>query len=326
MRKSALGAALAAMLHRRMRRRSRRGSVVTPTPTPSPIASPSPTPTPTPTPTPINYVPFDQINTDTLLLTSVAYRQMYSYIGRPDLGDAGLYYWGQGFGGTFTAANQGFKFDYSPDPWLPSDIVASTPDTIKYVSPSTTNPQIREPEWQRALIFYLPSVGGTRLNFVRPLRRVESTRVATEYMPLVMYGVTGVPSKPADAVSGTLSYRFQVVGTVDFDAYDLAGSTGVATINPSTGVMSLQLTLVWTPRGGGPQVSLGTAEGTASVEAINVGFRNGTWQSPTQTSVRGTFGFRGTFFGPKGRELGGAFTIRLSNGSYAWGAFSGLQD
>lgn len=301
-------------------------AVVLPSPAPTPAPTPTPTPTPAPTPAPISYTPFDQINTDTLLLTAVTYSQMYSYIGQDRRDDHFLSSWGTAFGGTFTAATQGFRFDFFPTPWLPSDIVPSPPDQIKYVSPSTTDPQIREPELQRALIFFLPRIGSTRLNYVRPFRRVESARLGSQRLPLFMYGITGVPTTAADTFAGTLNYRLQINGTVDFDAFDLSGSTGVASINPATGVMSVQLSLVGTPRGGGANLALGNAQGSASVEAFNIGFRNGTWSSPVQTSTRGTYGFRGTFFGPRGRELGGAFSIQLSNGRYAWGAFSGLQD
>lgn len=301
------------------------GAVVvpSPTPTPAPTASPAPTPTPTPTATPLSYVPFDQMNTTTLLFTANAYVHRAGFDSSTNhqvTAGPVLLDWKRDFAGRYRPEEQQFDWDYGSI-WRPSDIVQTTPDMIKYSRSSGF------PAWPIELVYYLPQIGGTRLNYVRPMRRVEIGRVSGTIGPVIMYGATGVPTQAADSLAGTLHYKFQVNGTVNFDNYDLAGSTGVGSIDPATGVMSIELTLVGTPRAGGPQVSFGTATGTASVAAIDVGFRGGTWSSPAQPVIRGArFGFTGAFFGPHGRELGGAFSIRLTSGDYAWGSFAGLQD
>lgn len=292
-----------------------------PSPSPSPAPSPSPGQTPSPTPSPTStsgaYLSFDALTTD----RSFAYASIRMFRAQTERGPYG-YVRDPKLRQSYTAASQQWSFTNGSLTFSPADIVETTPELVRYFKPKADGTV--EPEWDNSLTLYNPAIGAARLHYMRAYRLVDPITAAFgppySMAPSINFGVIGDPTRANDALAGTLNYTLRIFGVVlsadgYAQRYDLAGSTGTASITPQ-GKITTALNLVGTPLGGGAAVAFGTFTTTGNVSAIDVGFDSGL--------------ARGTFFGPNGREIGAAFRVNVGSDRYtagiAIGSIVGVQD
>ncbi|WP_285710643.1 hypothetical protein [Erythrobacter oryzae] len=207
----------------------------------------------------------------------------------------------------------GFDYTYT---FTPADIISTTqPNTVAYR-------QVASDGFGNRFAITQPTLGTTPAEYVR------TTRVFTRPASILTnaFCVIGVPTLLTDRPSTPISYtQFFYNGTAFITdrttavrrQFDISTSTAELTANPTTGAVSVTVTIIGREfLSDGSLSPTSTALGTYTGQSVIDGTQQ-TFAAPFSRVPDGSVGggFSGWFFGPQGREAGLAFGFRIIDGN-----------
>lgn len=288
------------------------------TPTPTPTPTPSPTPTPT-------YSLFSALTGDQRFSSACAgTTEQAGQLGLfSDVGFIRSSTFPLAIDHDFLSATSSWRiasrspdgFDYAYT-FTPSDIISTTqPNTVAYR-------QVASNGFGTRFSITQPTLGTTPAEYVR------TTRVFTRPASILTnaFCVIGVPTLLTDRPTTSISYtQFFYNGTAFITdrttlarrQFDISTSTAQLTANPTTGAVTVTVTIVGREfLSDGSLSPTSTALGTYTGQSVIDGTQQ-TFAAPFSRVPDGSVGggFSGWFFGPQGREAGLAFGFRIIDGN-----------
>lgn len=190
----------------------------------------------------------------------------------------------------------------------------------------------------RTLEIYIPLIKGRRPLYVRPWMDVDYVQrgcCGARYLQkLLSYGASGKKMGQNAEFRGSPVYDIRLFGSVDFQDYDFAASSGVMTVNPASGAVKFRAELIGAPVAGGSPTWVGSIETDGLVRSLEGRFDASAMQDDWFSLDLNAAGsgnpitaieVRGMFFGPNGQEIGGSLAIVDADRKLKLLSFAGIQ-